>query len=104
MAQSEPDSVKSALFGNLSRAADAQAEIWKDKIHQSGVTPPVGYVPSFGGDPDPPAAASLCGDQALGAQRWSKRVPGVRLIRRTLLASLGRGTLTLRYATTFSAG
>ena len=47
MAAAESDSMKSALFANLARAADGQARIWEDKIRQSGTIPPTDYSPSL---------------------------------------------------------
>jgi len=46
MAQAEPDTVKSALFDNLARAADVQAQVWEHKIRQSGGVSPADYMPS----------------------------------------------------------
>ncbi|MDA8362229.1 MAG: VIT1/CCC1 transporter family protein [Gammaproteobacteria bacterium] len=47
MALAESDPVKSTLFENLARAAEAQAGIWEDRIRRSGAVLPLAYSPSL---------------------------------------------------------
>ncbi len=47
MAQVEANPARSALFENLARAADAQAQIWMERIRGSGGSPPPAFRPSF---------------------------------------------------------
>ncbi len=47
LARTEPDTSKAGLFDSLARAADTQAQLWENKIRQSGGTVPAGYIPSL---------------------------------------------------------